>query len=581
MTNQRKKEISIKCTEISKTRNKGITLIALVITIIVMMILVGVTVTIAINGGLFETAKKAARKTEKAKLNEEIQTIIAAMNADLHAHPENHNLTDADIIEGEQTSSEIEDALIFKKPVKNIEDNFKIKESLIKIYTYGGEKFRSTDTNKLYNENCIEETESGSLKIKFPCTYKETTEINIIVELRAGEKGIDVVSYALSNNTINITETTEKVEVTAGGNIKEIREGAPIPKGFYYVTGTKDTGVVISDNPADENNESGNNGNQFVWVPVEINPKINIKIDSNKNIKTVRILNSQGLDETIEVNSDVFSKEIIPEKNDVYEIITTYEDGTIEDKLYETNNLYKKSNMAYKDLKVLAILSGITEDEVFEMWKDNNPDAVVDTKMYIIKEIEKTVKGDGTTTEDAAVETESVLKYGGFYIGRYEAGADGSVRKNAYPDRNITFVDAKTKAEAMYKDDAIYGVKSGLPSSSAWDATCNWLANTSKTWEEVYYSSKSWGNYRDKAIGGQGTLYATGSSDRYEANNIYDLAGNIQEWTTEIEKNGENLANTARGSYYQVIGNPNVFSDYAVTSSDQEFTGYRPILYIK
>ena len=45
-------------------KQNGITLIALIITIIVMMILVGVTVATAINGGLFETARKAARDTQ-------------------------------------------------------------------------------------------------------------------------------------------------------------------------------------------------------------------------------------------------------------------------------------------------------------------------------------------------------------------------------------------------------------------------------------------------------------------------------------------------------------------------------------
>ena len=35
---------------------KGITLVALVITIIVMLILVGVSVTVALKGGLFKTA---------------------------------------------------------------------------------------------------------------------------------------------------------------------------------------------------------------------------------------------------------------------------------------------------------------------------------------------------------------------------------------------------------------------------------------------------------------------------------------------------------------------------------------------
>ena len=42
---------------------KGITLVALVITIIVMLILVGVSVTIAIKGELFTTARNATNET--------------------------------------------------------------------------------------------------------------------------------------------------------------------------------------------------------------------------------------------------------------------------------------------------------------------------------------------------------------------------------------------------------------------------------------------------------------------------------------------------------------------------------------
>ena len=55
-----------------KTNQKGITLIALVITIIVMLILVGVSVTVALNGGLFSTAKEAAEGTA-SKRNEELE----------------------------------------------------------------------------------------------------------------------------------------------------------------------------------------------------------------------------------------------------------------------------------------------------------------------------------------------------------------------------------------------------------------------------------------------------------------------------------------------------------------------------
>ena len=44
---------------------KGITLIALVITIIVMLILVSVTITIAVQGKLFNNAGEAVKETQK------------------------------------------------------------------------------------------------------------------------------------------------------------------------------------------------------------------------------------------------------------------------------------------------------------------------------------------------------------------------------------------------------------------------------------------------------------------------------------------------------------------------------------
>ena len=55
-------------------QNKGITLIALIITIIVMLILVSVTIRMAINGGLFEKAGQAVGETENA-INAEQQLI--------------------------------------------------------------------------------------------------------------------------------------------------------------------------------------------------------------------------------------------------------------------------------------------------------------------------------------------------------------------------------------------------------------------------------------------------------------------------------------------------------------------------
>jgi len=61
------------------TSQKGITLIALIITIIVMLILVGVSVTVALDGGLFSTAKNATGKTQ-LELEKE-QLLELAMGA--------------------------------------------------------------------------------------------------------------------------------------------------------------------------------------------------------------------------------------------------------------------------------------------------------------------------------------------------------------------------------------------------------------------------------------------------------------------------------------------------------------------
>lgn len=57
-------------------------MIALIITIIVMLILVGVTVTVAINGGLFEKTKEGAKGTTIERVKEQITADIVTKIAD-------------------------------------------------------------------------------------------------------------------------------------------------------------------------------------------------------------------------------------------------------------------------------------------------------------------------------------------------------------------------------------------------------------------------------------------------------------------------------------------------------------------
>ena len=56
---------------------KGITLVALIITIIVMLILVAVSITVAINGGLFDKAKDAGNQYKDAAAKENAGKVFA------------------------------------------------------------------------------------------------------------------------------------------------------------------------------------------------------------------------------------------------------------------------------------------------------------------------------------------------------------------------------------------------------------------------------------------------------------------------------------------------------------------------
>ena len=68
--NKKEKNIRKGEKQMKMKNEKGITLIALVITIIVMLILVAVTVNVALNGGLIGKTQEAKTKTEEAQIQE-------------------------------------------------------------------------------------------------------------------------------------------------------------------------------------------------------------------------------------------------------------------------------------------------------------------------------------------------------------------------------------------------------------------------------------------------------------------------------------------------------------------------------
>ncbi len=152
----------------------------------------------------------------------------------------------------------------------------------------------------------------------------------------------------------------------------------------------------------------------------------------------------------------------------------------------------------------------------------------------------------------------SVTTNGGFYIARFEAGLpdgessssvskDGSDRpvfkqgatvwnsiawsENGTNDDENPGDGAVTVARNMYPDtpDSEYGAVSTLIYGTQWDTALKFIGayNVGEAGYDTYATdSTGMGNY-------SGSRQACGSSDSYRQKNIYDMAGNVYEWTME------------------------------------------------
>ncbi len=175
---------------------------------------------------------------------------------------------------------------------------------------------------------------------------------------------------------------------------------------------------------------------------------------------------------------------------------------------------------------------------------------------------------------------ESVKKYGGFYISRYNIskreGKPQSV-KGVMPWVNINFDDAKKVASTIEDNEA---VKSHLTFGAEYDSVLEWFIKTQvKTLAEIAEDSTEWGNHWNTENSPK-KVVETGSREEWCANNIYDFAGNVDEWTQErnessyrVIRGGDCVSNgfddpVASRDYH----NPNFYYDY---------TGFRATLYIK
>ena len=455
--------ITIKTAKKQKLKeSKGITLIALVITIIVLLILAGVTIaTLTGDNGILKKAGDAKTQTEQAKEDENLKIAIAGSygtDGKLNLKDLKDNLTNQGI------------------------DYDKNNTGFPLEVTVNGEK-KKIDANG----NIIESIQS--LKTK-GTVFKDTTTL----------------------------------EDTYGNQVT-------IPKGFKIAddSATEVTGgIVIEDATYTKTRES-----QFVWIPV----------GTGEN--AIKKANNGTVD--IALGRYEFTK-----NNDG--TITTSECSD----RYFTEDTTASHNSNYKN----AIANNI---EAFETSVKNNH---------------------------------------GYYIGRYEAGVvdyNSSVSTSnnneeanwtGYTGDNIKLVCKKEQqvwnyvtqnkaselSRDMYKSES--KVKSDLINSYAWDTAIVFIQKCGTESNSSTYSKTDGESSRSESAPqttGTNILKVTSKVDKQC--NIFDMAGNCWEWTTETHSDSSYPCVSRGGRYYDSYVYTSSRS-FNVTSNAYSYNSFRPLLYL-
>ena len=390
-----------------------------------------------------------------------------------------------------------------------------------------------------------EATSSNQIYFEVICSLEKTTlkaqeETTLKVTVRLLKTPIDETKEDL-NSDIDVTLTAEPKqpgeEANGGSTSVSSNETRPyLPTGFTQVKGTTlKSGLTIQDST----------GNQYVWVEVP---------------KAERLYKTAGLNIT-----DFTDEEYTKIEDDLHTYTNDYRDGT-----------------SYKDEYYSEV--GLTNDQYTNL------------KKTMLK---------------------SVYQNGGFYIGKYETGIENKpktsgsadtaptetpvIKQNAYPYNYVTCSQAQTLASNMesgnYNTSLMFGVQ--------WDLVLKYLETKGTAQADLKKDSTSWGNYSnnlwnitnenlkyapngsgwtsatEKAkVSKSGILLSTGASDDFCKQGIYDLAGNVWEWTLEYTSYSS-IPCAKRGGFYDNTGSssPAAYRYVGPTTNYSDNFGFRLSLY--
>ena len=335
--------------------------------------------------------------------------------------------------------------------------------------------------------------------------------------------------------TITFTDSNRSYDVdSTGGNSSSsetIIAGVTIPEGYYYVGGTKESGLVISDNSADEKLDEGKEdvrrdleGNQWVWVPVETPSSLYTTVSDG-----VALAGSTGVTTTKYTNTIISGK---------------------------TRGLSGDTS-SFREPDLILGSDGTSYDYT----------------IYTAAGFSSLANMAETMKSEYDEMTRSLEKYHGFYIGRYELSEKGEKTGTTQTGNWYTLYKNCTTLAVGSK------VKTRMIWGLQWDATCKWLESSDSKFDIT--DSSKWGNYSNNDATGHGSMQNTGFSESWKANNIYDFAGNWAEWTQEANSTSNRAS---RGGSFDETGSDMPAAGWrsydSTESADRYHPGTRPTLYL-
>ncbi len=430
-------------------------------------------------------------------------------------------------------------------------------------------------------------------------------------------EGIKVDNDVFYTNYTADEIETKAVDLRYVDNIK-------IPDGYYYVSGTKETRIHI---------KSNDNTKEYIWVvqsnkidtvPSDVNVAVSEKEDFIKSVNGYNgyyksTSNNDTIYLPIENWSLAYDKEgTYQDKNgDVayipqgFQVSLVPDQNTIDGGLVVRDG--EKNEWVWIEVPK-SIYFGTTtntsytaiETAMQNYAKDYRQDGYTDT-FYSTAQHGFTNATEYNNWKNEMLK--SVFEKGGFYIGRYEMGtgtARGSstatlttpeIKQGLYPYNYITCSEAQTKAKEL----SVGGKQASLMFGIQWDLVLKFIeTKQGKTQYELKTDSSAWGNYSNvsfELIRGKylentwnnittytkpvsAVLVSTGATNRNSTLNIYDLAGNIYEWTLEYTSNTDNPCSSCGGNCYNSGSFAAVsYRSNRITSFSHERVGTRPVLW--